>query len=224
MIDLEITLLKIENISPVNYYYIASSGGMRSSSFIGDIALKYATLKQMGELDYPSPTKFKPTYEELNNFDFWYTVAVNEKTAMSEGNGTIFMKNLTRNTMHGIDYNGTNKYPNAREGSTMYKNFYFQQPILPGNIFYTYLITKVKMEIPPALRVGNGKTGLLKLVKITHSDKVKAVLNRYSIENIMGKKVSSEGLNYTEHMLLQYFLIGMFTKEQLGELYGKWIN
>lgn len=224
MIKLEITLLKIENISPVNYYYIASSGGMRSSSFIGDIALKYATLKQMGELNYPSPSKFKPTYEELNNFNFWYSVAINEKIAKGEGNGTYFMKNLTRNTMHGIDYNGTNKFPNAREGSTMYKNFYFQQPILPGNVFYSYLISKSKIEVPKALRVGNGKTGLLRLEKMENTNGIKAVLNRYTIENIMGRNISPEGLSYIEHILLQYFLIGMFSKEQIGELYGKWFN
>lgn len=221
---LEITLLEIENIAPINYYYIASSGGMRSSSFIGDIALKYATLKQMGELNYPSPDKFQPTYEELNEYNFWYTVAINEITATGEGNSTQFMKNLTRNTMHGIDYNGTNKFPNAKEGSTMYKNFYFQQPILPGNKFYSYLISKGKMEIPKALRVGNGKTGILKIERLERSENVKAVLNRYTIENIMGKKISPSGLSYTEHLLLQYFLIGMYSRKQLEELYGKWLH
>ena len=40
--------VEIETISPVNYYYIPAAGGMRSSDFIGDIALKYATLHQLG--------------------------------------------------------------------------------------------------------------------------------------------------------------------------------
>ena len=221
---MEIIPIKIENISPVNYYYIAASGGMRSSTFIGDIALKYSTLKQMGELDYPSPTKFKPTYEELNDFDFWFTVGISEKLAKGEGKTTQFMKNMTRNTMHGIDYNGTNKYPNAREGSTMYKNFYFQQPLLPGNVFYSYLISKENMDFPKVLRVGTGKTGVLKLSKMSASENIQAVLNRYSIENIMGKKITHDGITFSEHLVLQYFLIGMYSMSKVGEIYEKWLH
>lgn len=222
MIHMEITALKMESISPINYYYIAAAGGMRTSSFIGDIALKYAALKQMGKLEYPSPSKFKPTYEELNQFDFWFTVGVNEKTSFGSGQGTTYMKNMTRNTMHGIDYNGTNKYPNAREGSNMYKNFYFQQPISPGNIFYSFMISKNKIEIPATLRVGTGKTGILKLSTINPND-MRAVLNRYTIENIMGKHLPLDNSSFMESLVLQYFLVGMYSANQIRDLYERWL-
>ena len=126
--------------------------------------------------------------------------------------------------MHGIDYNGTNKYPNAREGSTMYKNFYFQQPLLPGNVFYSYLISKENMDFPKVLRVGTGKTGVLKLSKMSASENIQAVLNRYSIENIMGKKITHDGITFSEHLVLQYFLIGMYSMSKVGEIYEKWLH
>ncbi|MGP6206919.1 type I-D CRISPR-associated protein Cas5/Csc1 [Cuniculiplasma sp. SKW3] len=220
---MEITPLKIETISPVNYYYIAAAGGMRSSSFIGDLALKYAALKQFGLLEYPLPDKFKPTYEELNDFDFWFTVAVNEKIAFEQGSDTLFMKNMIRNTMHGIDYNGTNQYPNAKEGSTMYKNFYFQQPIRPGNLFYCYLISKNRMEIPEAMRVGNGKTGIIKVSKL-QSKNFGAVLNLYTIKKIMGLNISREDFPFTENLLLQYYLAGLFSVNEVEEIYAEWYS
>ncbi len=218
---MEITPLKIETISPINYYYIAASGGMRSSSFLGDIALKYAALKQLGLHEYAQPDKFKPTYEELNNFDFWFTVAVNEKIAFGQGAESAFMKNMIRNTMQGIDYNGTNRYPNAKEGSTMYKNFYFQQPIRPGNTFYCYLIHKNKMEIPEAMRIGNSKTGIIKLSKLQNRN-FKAVLNLFTLKKLMGLDIMKEGFQYTENLILQYFLVGLFSIEEVEEIYAKW--
>ncbi len=220
---MEITPIKIETLSPVNYYYVAAAGGMRTSSFIGDIALKYATLRQLGYLDYPEPTKFQPTYDDLNRFDFWFTVAISEKLAFGEGSPTLYMKNMIRNTMHGIDYNGSNKYPNAREGSTMYKNFYFQQPIRPGNFFYCYLISKSKIDLPMTIRVGNGKTGILNLTKQL-TGKFNGILNLYTLQNILKTKLGDIEYTFTEHLILQYYLIGMFSKEKIGEIYNEWDN
>ena len=220
MKNLQVTPLRIETISPVNYYYIPAAGGMRASNFIGDIALKYATLHQMGEINYSSPTKFQPTYEELAEFPFWFTVAISEKMAFGEGNDTIYMKNMIRNTMQGIDYNGTNSYPGFREGSKMYKNFYFQQPIKPGNIFYAYLITTGdSFEMPRVLRVGNNKTGILTLQKY-HEREFKAVINAYTIQNVMGKSIPKLDYDYMNHTVLQYFLLGMLKKEDLFGVYA----
>lgn len=218
--NLQAIPLKIEAISPIHYYYIAAAGGMRTSDFIGDIALKYATLHQQGKIDYSAPDKFQPTYEELNEFPFWYTVAINAKTAFGWGDDTQYMKNMVRNTMQGIDYNGTNTYPGFHEGSKMYKNFYFQQPIRPGNIFYAYLITtEDDFQIPGTVRVGNNKTGLITLEEY-RGDNFSAVINAYTIKNIMGIDIPKRDYTYTDHAVLQYFLLGMFTKEDLLNVYS----
>ncbi len=220
---MEIIPLELETISPLNYYYIAAAGGMRSSSFLGDIALKYAILHQLGYLNYSEPQKFQPTYKELNDYDFWLTVGVNEKIAFGEGGHTSFMKSMTRNTMHGIDYNGTNLFPNARVGSTMYKNFYFQQPIRPGNKFYCYLLTKSKIDVPQAIRMGNGKNGIIRIKRVSGGN-FKAVLNYYSISNIMDMTLPQVELTFAEHLILQYYLAGMFTREVLHNVYAQWSN
>ena len=219
MKNLKVIPLRIEAISPINYYYVPAAGGMRTSSFIGDIALKYATLHQQGKIDYSSPTKFQPTYEELVRFPFWYTVAINEKLAFGSGEDTHYMKNMIRNTMQGIDYNGTNSYPGFREGSKMYKNFYFQQPIRPGNTFYAYLVTAEEgFELPMVVRVGNNKTGMITLQEYQGKE-FSAVINAYTIKNIMGKNIPGKDYTYTNHTILQYFLLGMLTRDELFDVY-----
>jgi len=196
---------------------------MRTSSFLGDIAIKYGMLRQMGFLDYPEPTKFQPTYKELNEFDFWPTVGVSEKIAFGDGDSTSFMKNMVRNTMHGIDYNGSNVFPNAKEGSTMYKNFYFQQPIQPGNSFYCFLISKKELEIPELIRMGTNKTGMVQ-VERAESANFKGVLNYYALQNIMGLTLPSKEVTFSEHLVLQYYLSGMFSMEEIRDVYREWGN
>ncbi|MGC8656963.1 MAG: type I-D CRISPR-associated protein Cas5/Csc1 [Thermoplasmata archaeon] len=219
---MEIIPIKITTLSPVNYYYLPAAGGMRTSDFLGDIALKYATLHQYGIMDYSEPTKFKPSYEELNEFPFWYSVAINEKLAFGQGNSTFFMKNMIRNTMQGIDYNGTNKFPTFKEGSTMYKNFFFQQPIMPNNTFFAYLIRSSKeFDIPEAVRIGTNKNGVLKIEKYI-GNPFRGVLNAYTIEKIMNKKMpANKEYEYTEHIVLQYFLLGFFTQDEILNIYEK---
>lgn len=212
--------LRIETISPIHYYFVPAAGGMRTSSFIGDIALKYATLHQQGELDYSSPSKFEPTYSDLLEFPFWFTVAVNERVAFGSGADTLYMKNMIRNTMHGIDYNGSNSYPGFREGSKMYKNFYFQQPIRPGNIFYAYVVTSDdNLELPTVLRVGNNKTGVITLEEF-HERKFSAVINAYTLKSIIGKDVPQREYSYVDHTILQYFLLGMLNEDDLLRIYA----
>lgn len=221
MNNYKIIPISIESLSPINYYFISASGGMRTSSFLGDIALKYATLHQLGKLDYQSISKYQPTYKELNEFEFWYTVGVSERLAFGGGKDTTFMKNMIRNTMQGIDYNGTNSYPGYKVGSKMYKNFYFQQPIRPGNTFYSYLIVNdIKIDFPLILRVGNNKTGIVKINKYSEAQSFKAVINGYTIQNILGKKIP-EDINYTysSHVTLPYYLLGMLDEDQLRSLY-----
>lgn len=131
--------VRLTVLEPVNYYYQPSGRGNRTSPpFIGDIALKYAMLHQLGVGEAPpEPGKFVPNYSELREYSFWFSVAVPGYLAGMDSSYTEFFKQITRNTMQGIDYNGSNQHPPLiKVGGIMYKNFYFQQPMKPGNRFY----------------------------------------------------------------------------------------
>ncbi len=213
--------LKMTTLSPVQYFYTAAFGGMRSSNFIGDIALKYAFIRQLGLFELPEITKSQPTYNELNNFDFWLTPGISPMMAFGRGNETIFMKTMVRNTMQGIDYNGTNVDPTFKTGSLMYKNFFFTQTIKPGNIFYSYLLiadTYKDFKIPDALRVGNNKTGILKVEKT--NENFRAIINLYTVMKIIGKKNLLIKNEYSSNLILQYNLKGYYNKDELIAIYG----
>ncbi len=214
--------LKMKAISPLQYYYIPANGGMRTSPFIGDIALKYAFLRQLGEFIIPDPKKTKPTYEELNNFDFWITVAIPEVMAFGNGKDAKYMKNMIRNTMQGIDYNGSNEYPTFKTGSSMYKNFFFVQLLAPGNEFYSYLIYNENryndFKIPEAIRVGNNRTGILKIEKCNKD--FRAALNMYTLNNIMKKKVYNDNRDFHFHIIVQYYISGFYNKDEVVRIYG----
>ncbi|KJE50062.1 hypothetical protein SE19_03110 [Acidiplasma aeolicum] len=207
-------------ISPIQYFYIAAAGGMRTSNFIGDIALKYAFLRQMGLFKFPELNKTRPTYRELLEFPFWLTTAISEKMALESGNETVFMKNMIRNTMQGADYNGSNVDPTFKTGSLMYKNFFFVQPIKPGNVFYSYLLYDSEyfknLKIPEVVRVGNNRTGMLKIAR-TNVD-IKAVINLYTVQNILGKHIEKKS-DYVSHLVLQYYLMGYYTKDEVVRAY-----
>lgn len=220
MIKMEIQLLRLEAISPIQYYYSASDKGMRTSSFVGDIALKYSFLHQIGELSYNEYNKLQPNYSELNNYNFWFTVGINENLSKGGRDTTEYMKNMFRNTMQGIDYNGTNVYPSFKTGSLMYKNFFFVQMLKPGNVFYSYLLSEEKLRIPDALRVGNNKTGILKVSKEEFNPKIFCVINLYTVMNIMKRKPPVRQYSYKEHLILQYALAGYLKPEEAGEIYG----
>ena len=218
---MKILPVKMTTISPVQYFYIAAAGGMRSSNFIGDISLKYAFLRQMGLFNLPEPGKSKPTYEELNDFPLWLTVAVSKKIAFGEGKETEYMKNMIRNTMQGADYNGSNAHPLFKTGSLMYKNFFFVQPVKPGNEFYSYLVYDEKyfsnFKLPEMVRVGNNKTGII-TVKRTN-DEFRGVINLYTFRNIMKKQLRLNKNEYVSHLVLQYFLMGYYSSNEVKKIY-----
>ncbi len=216
--------LKMITLSPVQYFFTPAFGGMRSSDFIGDIALKYAFIRQLWPYELPGLTKSQPTYRDdlkKKDYDFWLTPAISPFLAFGRGNETLFMKTMVRNTMQGIDYNGTNSDPTFKTGSLMYKNFFFTQPIRPGNTFYSYLIigdTYNDFEIPQAVRVGNNKTGILKVEKT--NENFRSVINLYTIMNIMGKSKPVIKNEYSSHLILQYNLKGYYNKDELLDIYG----
>ena len=220
---MKIIPLKFSTISPIQYFYSAAAGGMRTSDFLGDIALKYSFLRQMGLHELPEPGKNRPTYEELNNYPFWLTVGISEYGALGSGEKTNFMKNMIRNTMQGIDYNGSNVHPSFKSGQLMYKNFFFVQPLKPGNVFYSYLIfdeNKFSLkDMPKCIRVGNNKTGILRVDR--YLGDIRAVVNVYTVKNIMGKKLEKRKNDFTLNLLLQYNLDGFYSKEEVLGLYER---
>lgn len=212
--------LRLEAISPIQYYYSAADKGMRTSSFIGDIALKYSYLHQIGELSYNEHDRFKPKYDELNDYSFWFTVGISELMSRRELNTVSYMKNMLRNTMQGIDYNGTNVEPTFKTGSLMYKNFFFVQMLKPGNVFYTCLISDEKRRVPDVLRVGNNKTGILKVEPAQIDQKMLCVVNLYTINNIMRREPPRKQFTYREQIVLQYDLAGFLEAEEVSNIYG----
>jgi len=218
---MKILPLKMTAISPIQYFYIAAAGGMRSSNFIGDIALKYAFLRQMGLFKLPEPGKSKPTYEELMDYPFWLTVGISAKMAYGAGDNTIYMKNMIRNTMQGADYNGSNVHPLFKTGQLMYKNFFFVQPLKPGNTFYSYLLYDERyfnsFKLPEIVRVGNNKSGILKVDKCNTD--FRAVINLYTIQNILGKILKMNKNEYVSHLVLQYFLMGYYSRSEILDAY-----
>lgn len=223
--DMIVKKIRFTVLSPINYYYIQAGRGLRTSQFIGDIALKYSLLHGLGLHDFPIPGKSKPTYEELKEFNFWFTVAMPPFYSLGEGSSEpVLMHPIYRNTMQGIDYNGSNSHPKIRTGSIMYKNFYFQQYIKPGNHFYSFFLSDEKIELPEALRVGTGKVGLVLLEEMPSSFDLNGYLNLYTIQNVLGKKeeakhILEDNLPFYEHVALPYFVVGPLTEKSLGDIY-----
>ncbi|WP_153280205.1 type I-D CRISPR-associated protein Cas5/Csc1 [Thermoplasma sp. Kam2015] len=218
--------IKLTAIEPINYYYQPSGRGNRSSQFIGDIALKYAMLHQLGIDNIPFTNRFKPEYEELKRYNFWFSVAVPGFMAgLDEGNIELF-KPLIRNTLQGIDYNGSNVHPAIKVGQVMYKNFYFQQPIKPGSKFYAIILDDGKWPLPQVLRVGTGKTGVLKIEEI-EPEGIKIYINLYTLRNIISldiNKLQNIKMEFSEHVVLQYFIAGPINIEQFISLYLEALN
>ncbi len=214
---------EITNISPVQYYTVQSAGGMLTGSFIGDLALDYATAYYSGDIDYHKLDIKKPDYDEIKDFSTLWSVAVPESIIKHNSFSVRYMKMFYRNTMLGIDYNGTNLNPLYRVGSYMYKNFYFVQPMRPGNKFYAAVKTDLNIsELPMALRVGNGKTGLIK-INYTGIDKIndlnRIYINLFTIKNIFGKNIETNDMQIYS-ILNNYIIAGPIKGDAMHELYS----
>ena len=196
---------------------------MLTGPFIGDLALDYATAYYSGDIDHHKLDIKKPDYDEIKNFSTLWTVAVPESRIKNNTFSVRYMKMFYRNTMLGIDYNGTNLNPLYRVGSYMYKNFYFVQPIRPGNKFYAAIKTDLNIErLPSALRVGNGKTGLIrvnykKIGKIEDLNNV--YINLFTIKNIFRKNVKANDLQMYS-ILNNYIIAGPIKGDDMHELYS----
>lgn len=220
---MKIINVELKLIAPLQYYSTQSAGGMRTAPFIGDIALTYAMAHSMGFVDYPPADRFKPNYREITNLPFLFTVAVPD-ALLKYGEWTAeYMKQMTRNTMMGIDYNGTNMYPGYRVGSNMYKNFYFVQMMKPSSdyAFNTGLILKDDnfSNLPNALRVGNSKTGILSLSYRESKPNINYYINRYTIENIYGKKLPDLNFETVYHPVHQYQIFGPASGENVLSIF-----
>ncbi|MEM4058624.1 MAG: type I-D CRISPR-associated protein Cas5/Csc1 [Thermoplasmata archaeon] len=216
--DIELTIL-----SPIQFYGIQSRKGTRTPPFIGDIALTYAMAHQLGIQNYPDPSNFEPLYKnEMKQFNFLFTVSV--PISLIENNiwAPIYMKQLYRNTMQGIDYNGTNVFSGNETGSSMYKNFFFTQSLKPGydNKFIGGFISFDEKIIPiDTLRVGNGKTGVVKLTYKESDNSSLFYINQYTVENIFEKKLPEISFKNVYYPFNPYKIMGPITKEQLKSIF-----
>ncbi len=214
---------EIINISPVQYYTVQSGGGMLTGPFIGDLALDYATAYYSGDIDYHKLDIKKPDYDEIKNFSTLWSVAVPESRIKNNTFSVRYMKMFYRNTMLGIDYNGSMFNPSYRVGSYMYKNFYFVQPIRPGNKFYAAVKTDLNInDLPKALRIGNGKIGLIK-INYNKIDKVTDInniyVNLFTVKHIFGKNIKTDNLEIY-YVLNNYIISGPVKGDDMHELYS----
>jgi len=216
--DLELMLL-----SPLQYYGIQSRGGTRTPPFIGDIALTYAMAHQLGIYDYPDPSNFKPSYKkEIPLFNFLFTVSV--PISLIENNmwAPIYMKQMYRNTMQGIDYNGTNVFSGNETGSSMYKNFFFTQSLKPGynNKFVGGFIAFDEHILPiNTLRVGNGKTGVVKITYRESNRSSQFYINQYTVENIFDKKLPNINYKNIYYPIHPYKILGPINESELNSIF-----
>lgn len=215
--------VEIRLISPLQYLSDQSAGGMRTAPFIGDIALTYSMAHGMGMMDYPPADRFKPHYEEIMNLPFLFTVAVPETLVKYGEWSAEYMKQMTRNTMLGIDYNGTNAYPGYKVGSNMYKNYFFVQMMKPSEefVFRAALILRDESfkNLPSALRVGNAKTGILSLSYKDSSPEDGFYINRYTVENIFEKSIPRWDFENVYHPVHQYQILGPVSEENVISLF-----
>ncbi|WP_175266849.1 hypothetical protein [Acidiplasma cupricumulans] len=72
------------------------------------------------------------------------------------------------------------------------------------------------LKIPEVVRVGNNRTGMLKIAR-TNVD-IKAVINLYTVQNILGKHIEKKS-DYVSHLVLQYYLMGYYTKDEVVRAY-----
>jgi len=208
---------EIENISPVQYYTIQSSHGMLTGPFIGDIALDYATAYYYGDINYHNINIKKPDYSEIKKFHTLWSIAVPSNLILNNNFSLEYMKMFIRNTMHGIDYNGTNVSPDyPRVGSNMYKNFFFVQPIKPGNLFYAAVKTDLKInELPESLRIGNNKTGIIK-IKYNEIKNNNIYINLFTIKKIFNKNIEAKNIYY---FINNYIIVGPVSADDFDEIY-----
>lgn len=220
---MKIVNVEIRLIAPLQYLSNQSKGGMRTAPFIGDIALTYSMAHSMGMIDYPPANRFQPHYEEIVDLPFLFTVAVPDSLLKYGDWSAEYMKQMTRNTMLGIDYNGTNMYPGYRVGSSMYKNFYFVQMMKPSNDF-TFIAALILKDdnftsLPSALRVGNAKTGILSLSYRESLQGFDYYINRYTVENIFGKKLPEWDFETVYHPVHQYQILGPVSADNVLSLF-----
>lgn len=222
----EILEADLRIISPVQYYSTQSARGTRTSPFLGDIALTYSMAHQLGDLPYPPYDRRKPEYGEIKSLGYLFTVGVPESLWPSLEWTPAYMKHMFRNTMLGIDHNGTSADPYYTHGSFMYKNFFFVQPLKPDlNLSYkAYLIlfNKFEKNIPETLRIGNGKTGMVS-VRVSKSEgnvKFPMFLNQYTVENIYGKKLPLSDYRVVYNQVNQYRIVGPVEESKLYSIFS----
>ncbi len=170
--------IKATCLSPLQYHSVQAARGTKTAPIVGDIALSYALNDRMGILDYKRVGNLKPHYEELMEGSYLSTVLY--------GEDVHYLPTLTRNTMQGIEVDGSNRDPRIKESGNMYSNFFFIQPINAGSTFKGFVFTEDGKDIPPAVRVGNQLQCLLKLEIVDEKDVDKGWVNLYTLQHILG--------------------------------------
>jgi CRISPR-associated protein Csc1 len=186
---MKIIPIKITLLSPLFNYCLITSGGCITSNFIGDLALTYALNRVRWDCNFYTEFKKQPSYEELNQLPYTFTVAKPDSNTFKMTG--IYIRNTLFNTDGFTDMDVLSSDGSFASGKSLFKNFFKVQGVKPESTFSTCLIAKdsFRLELPLAVRLGTGRECLALLEK---SDKPSEIwLNAFTLKKVYGNFIKT---------------------------------
>ncbi len=212
--------VKAKCLAPVQYHGIQITGGTKTPPFLGDLAFTYALCDAKGLLSNDRIQNEKANYKELQESPFLASVFRPSEGAFQH------LPVMVRNTMLSVEDFGTNEGPNVNSGSSMYSNFYAVQPIAMGSVLEGCVFAEDEVDLPPTIRMGNQKQGLLELNVCNSINEVKPFwANLYTLKHVLGyDKVELGKGTLVEEYLHQYRIVKSVSLNDLKTWYAKFFE
>ncbi|BDD07547.1 type I-D CRISPR-associated protein Cas5/Csc1 [Aureibacter tunicatorum] len=203
------------------FYFTEMTNGSRTGNFIGDLALTYAFRPYLAPANKPIPFRDKPEYEEIKDWGYYCTMAMPERSQPTN----VYTKNTLFNTDGFFDTKSledTAKSP--------FKNLVHVQGVEAQSTFLCYLVSKNDLDIPPTIRVGNGRETLVAVEEIETSEQGDLWLNAYThkivFDNLeeVADLMAEEQIHDREYVLENYILLKGFKKKHLPTIFNQTFN
>lgn len=181
---MKIVPLKISLLSPLFNYCRITNGGCITSNFIGDLALTYALNRVRWDCDFYTELKRQPTYEELRQLPYTFTVGKPDPDTFRMTG--IYIRNTLFNCDGFPDMSVLDPDGRFATGKTLFKNYFKVQGVKPGSTFSSCLVAKdnFHLELPFAVRLGTGRECLALL---QHGDEPDEIwLNAFTLRQVYG--------------------------------------
>ena len=203
------------------FYFTEMTNGSRTGNFIGDLALTYAFRPFLSPAGKFIPFRNKPEYEEIKEWGFYCTMAIPERSQPTN----VYTKNTLFNTDGFFDVKSLEE-----TAKSPFKNLVHVQGIEAQSVFHCYLISKEELDIPPTVRVGNGRETLVNVEIVDSSDGDELWLNAYTqkivfdnLEEVADLMVN-EKIHDREYVLENYILLKGFKKKHLNSIFQHTFN